>query len=230
MDDEDIRMEDARAIRTEHRLKDLTIIIAIILLIGLVFYFLSVFLSNAQVVREFIQSFGAFGPAVIIFLIMLEVIFAPIPGAFIAIGSGYAFGPFWGTLYSYIGNVIGTVIAFFLARRFGRPLAKRLIKDEKLEYYDRFFKERGVYGLWLAYSLPIFPTDILSFVTGFSNVRFRTFFLIISIAFIPNLLILNYLGDSILNYRFGLVLIIVGGLVGMALLVGGLAFLKKKTH
>jgi uncharacterized membrane protein YdjX (TVP38/TMEM64 family) len=214
----------------EHRLKDLPIILAIVLIIGLVFYFLSLFVSNPQTVRAFIQSFGPFGPIAIIGLIMLEVVIAPIPGAFIAVGSGYAFGPLWGTIYSYIGNILGTIIAFFLARRFGRPLAKRLIKEEKLDYYDKFFKEKGVHGLWFAYAFPIFPTDILSFVTGFSDVKFRKFLLIISIAYIPNLLILNYLGDSILNYRFGLATIIVGGLVGLVLIASGLAFIKRKRH
>ncbi|MBT3408156.1 TVP38/TMEM64 family protein [Candidatus Woesearchaeota archaeon] len=192
------------------KIKDIMLILFILFIVGIVFYFVNFSFNSPQEVRDYINGFGAFGPFIVIALITLEVILAPIPGAIISIGSGAAFGPFYGTLYTYIGNIIGTTIAFFLSRHFGRPLVKRFVKEQKLRTYDRFFKDKGVYGLWFVYIFPVFPTDILSFITGLSNIKFRKFFTIISIGYLPNMLILNIFGDSIIKYGFGTSTILIG--------------------
>ena len=201
---------------------ELVFVLLILAAIGAAFYHINTSFKDPSEVRDYLQSFGVFGPLIVILLIILEVIFAPIPGIIIAIGSGYAFGALRGTLYSYIGNVIGTMIAFWLSRHFGRPLAKKLIREEKLDYYDRFFRERGIYALWAAYLLPIFPTDIISFVTGLSSLRFRKFIRIVLIGFIPNMLILNYFGESILLRGFSLTTALIGSSL---LLLGFIALL-----
>lgn len=202
------------------------LILLILLIIGVIFYQGVVSFKSPQEVRDYIQEFGAYGPLMVIVLITLEVVIAPIPGYVIAIGSGYAFGPFYGTLYSYLGNIIGTTIAFMLSRHFGRPLAKRIIKEDKLSYYERFFREKGEYGLWLSFIFPVFPADIISFVTGLSDIKFRKFFTIIVIAYLPNMLILNFFGDSILNYGLSLTTIILGAFLGLVFLVGFISMLR----
>lgn len=190
--------------------KDLAIMLFVLIVIGFVFYEVNITFDSPEDVRLYIEGFGAYGPLVVIGLIILEVILAPVPGIFISIGSGAVFGAFLGTVYTYIGNMIGTSLAFFLSRRFGRPLAQRLIKESKLEYYDSFFHEKGVYGLWIAYIFPVFPIDIISFVTGLSSIKYRKFILIAGIGFIPNMFILNVFGDSLFTHGFGITTIIVG--------------------
>ena len=215
-----------RKISLGKRLIDVFLILLILLIIGVIFCQVDVSFKSPREVRDYIQEFGAYGPLMVIALITLEVVLAPIPGYVIAIGSGYVFGPFYGTLYSYLGNIIGTTIAFMLSRHFGRPLAKRLIKEDKLRYYERFFREKGVYGLWLSFIFPVFPADIISFVTGLSNIKFRKFFTIIAIAYLPNMLILNFFGDSILNYGLSLTTIILGAFLGLVFLVGFISILR----
>ncbi len=202
------------------KLGDILLILLVLLIIGIVFYYVNVSFTNPLEVRDYIKGFGAWGPLVVIGLIILEVVLAPIPGVIIAVGSGAAFGAFYGTLYSYIGNIIGTTIAFFLSRRFGRPLVKRFVKEDKLDYYDRFFRDRGIYGLWIAYIFPVFPSDIISFVTGLSNLRFRKFFIIIAVGYLPNMLLLNYFGDTIINYGLGYTTIIFGVFLGLIFILG----------
>ena len=184
--------------------KELLLLLGIIIALGILFYEVNLSLKSPQEIIDYVEGFGAWGPVVIIILIIIEVIVAPVPGIVIAIGSGALFGPVWGTIYTYIGNVIGSSIAFSISRHFGRPFVKKLVREEKLAKYDQFFRSHGKYGLWIAYLFPVFPVDIISFVTGLSSLRFRKFFTIVSIAFIPNMLFLNYFGDSILNYGFSI--------------------------
>jgi len=206
----------------------IVLFVLVIIIFGFVFYQLDAHFKNPEDVQDYVNSFGYLGPIVIITLIILEVIIAPLPGVVIALGSGAAFGWLKGALYGYIGNIIGTIIAFMLSRHFGRPLAKRLIKGKKLDYYDKFFREKGVYGLWVAYMLPIFPTDIISFVTGLSNIKFTKFLKIILIGYIPNMLILTFFGDRILRVGFSLNTIVIGSVLGIIFLIAIIWTFKPK--
>jgi uncharacterized membrane protein YdjX (TVP38/TMEM64 family) len=210
--------------------KEIIIILIILAILAVISYLLFSTFNNPEEVRDYVNSFGAFGPLIIILLITIEVIVAPIPGAIVSIGSGAAFGPFYGTIYTYIGNIIGTTIAFLLSRKYGRPLVKKFVEKDKLKTYDHFFKDKGVYGLWLVYMFPVFPTDILSFISGLTNIKFKKFFTIISIAYLPNMLILNYFGDSLITNGFGLVTIILGSILLAIFLIFTLYMIKyKKT-
>jgi len=206
------------------------ILLLILSVIGAIFYLVDVSFKSPEEVREYVQSFGAYGPLVVIALITLEVILAPVPGAIISIGSGAAFGFVLGTVYTYIGNLIGSSIAFMLSRHFGRPLVKHLIKEKHRETYDNFLKDKGVYGLWIAYMFPVFPVDIISFLTGLSNLRFKQFLKIISIGFIPNMLLLNYFGDSLLSYGFGISTIIIASFLALIFIFSFLYMVRYKPN
>ncbi len=200
--------------------KTLVLLMLLLVVLGFIFYLLDTYFASPREVQMYMQGLGAWGGLAAVLLITLEVILAPVPGAVFAIGTGAAFGPWWGFVYTYSGNVIGTVLVFSLARFYGRPVAQRLIREEKLLYYDRFFREHGRYGLWVVYMLPIFPSDILSIVTGLSNLRFRTFLKIILVGFVPNMLILSFFGNYILVSGFSLGGILVSVLILAAVMLG----------
>ncbi|MEM4244780.1 MAG: TVP38/TMEM64 family protein [Candidatus Nanoarchaeia archaeon] len=203
-----------RRIPKKELIKDALVVLVILALIGiLVFYVQRTFESPANAAEK-LKSLGALGPLVIIVLIIFEVMVAPIPGSFLYVASGFAFGTFWGTLFSYIGQMAGTLIAFYISRRFGRPIVERLVKKEKLDYYDCFFHQGGKVVLGICYLLPVFPVDIMTFVTGLSSMKWKKFIIIPSIAFIPNILLHNYFGAVL--YESG---------VAEKTLIFGLAFL-----
>jgi len=203
-------------------------VMIVLAIIGLVFYFVAVSFQNPQQVEEFINEFGAWGPLIVILLITLEVILAPIPGAIISIGAGAAYGYIWGTIYTYIGNIIGSSIAFMLSRHFGRPLVRKLIREKQLATYDAFVKDKGIYGLWIAYMFPVFPVDIISFVTGLSGLRYKKFLKIIGIAFIPNMLILNLFGDKLSSTGFSTITILIAAFLGLVFIFGFMYMLRYR--
>jgi len=185
-----------------------------LVVLGVLLYHIQKSFGSPREAADKLRSLGAIGPIAIVLFIIMEVVVAPIPGYFIAVASGYAFGIVWGTLYSYVGNIIGTAIAFLLSRHVGRPLVERLVNRNKLGRYDTFFKESGRLALWFAFLFPIFPADIMSFVTGLSDMRFREFMFIAIVAYLPNMLMLNYFGSVL--YESGL---------GVKALVSASAFL-----
>jgi len=176
-------------------------LIFLIVLSALFFYLLSSF-DSPQAVAEQIGKFGIFGPIVIILLFTLEILVAPIPGFILAIASGYAFGGFWGAIYVYVGNLLGTSIAFFLSRRFGRPLIEHFVSSKKLDRYDCLLQNHGKILLWLIYLIPLFPSDIVTFLIGLTKMKWKNFISLVAIAYLPYVFLLNFFGASL--FEFGL--------------------------
>ena len=177
------------------------LVFIVVLIIGSIYLLASHWdiFSSRQGLIDFINSFGVWSPIMTILIVIIEVILAPIPGGFIPIVTGFLFGPILGSIYTWIGNVIGSLVAFWLAHHFGKPLVKHLVKKDKLDYYHDFiFKKQ--YLIWLLYIIPLFPIDIISFALGLTKIKTKKFVLIMAIGFIPNVVILNYLGYMLVDF------------------------------
>lgn len=210
-------------------IRNFIIIILVLFLVGLLLIYIQNSFESPRDAAEKIKSLGIFGPIAVILLIILEVVVAPIPGVIISVASGYAFGPYLGTIFSYIGNIIGTAIAFFLARKFGRPLVERLTSKAKLDTYDCFFKQGGTALLFIVFLFPLFPTDIVSFITGLSDIKWKKFMIIAAIAYIPNMFILNYIGASLFESgSANSPLLLTLALVTIALGIGIYFYVRRK--
>ena len=193
---------------------------SILLLFALVILLLLAWLNRdilfePALLKDFISSAGILGPFIYIGVIVLEVVIAPLPGIVFPLISGFLFGFWHGVLYSYIGNVLGSSLAFFLARSFGQPLVSRLMKKEKLVHANAILEKYQKHLFWL-YALPIFPIDVISFLLGLSALRFRRFFLIVALGFIPYLFLLNLLGDRISTSIFKI--LVLGGFLVVAVI------------
>jgi len=206
-------------------IRDIIILLIFIALIGVLLVYLEQTFESPRQAADTIRGLGAIGPLVVIAIITLEVVVAPIPGYLIAIASGYAFGGLLGAVYTYIGNIIGTAIAFSLSQRFGRPLVEKLIRKKKLDFYDSFFQEHGKIALWLGFLFPVFPSDIIAFATGLSDMKFRDFMFIVSIAYIPNMLLLNYFGAAIYESGFSPGTIFFGAFLLLMLVISFIVYL-----
>lgn len=178
----------------EHKLLYRLLLLLIMVLLVLLVGFVGARLLEGVALDDFLVSAKGFAPFIIVGLVILEVVFAPIPGTFITVAAGALFGVWLGALYSYIGNVIGSMLAFWLAQRFGRPLVEKLASKKLLDRYDGFF-QRYKHLVFVFYCLPIIPVDILSFSCGLSAMRTKKFFFVMALGFIPNILLLAFAGQ-----------------------------------
>ncbi|MDP2683685.1 MAG: VTT domain-containing protein [bacterium] len=170
----------------------------VILLIILVFiYFDSVF-PSAEKIEAWTARFGAAGPLVIIGIIILETVIAPIPGTIVPIVIGALYGIWPGLLYAWVGNIIGSIIAFWIARKLGRPVVKKIVSEEKIDKYDNYLQNRKVM-IWVAYFIPLLPLDTISFVIGLSKIKFKFYLTVISIGMAGNLLLLTLFGERLIS-------------------------------
>jgi uncharacterized membrane protein YdjX (TVP38/TMEM64 family) len=208
----------------------LLLILALSIVLAVIIYnSLSITFQSSQDLKDFVTGFGVLAPVVVILIMLVELIFVPLPASVIAITNGYTFGIMQGWLYSYIAYIIAAIIAFFLSRKFGQPLIERIVHKEMLEKYDCFLKRKGRYALWFAYIFPFFPNVILSFVIGLSRIRFRNFILYPLIGYIPNLLILNYIGNLLFTFGLDLrLLLLISAIIIILLVFYGIFHAKAK--
>ncbi len=88
-------------------------------------------------VREFykqkIDQMGIGGFFVILGVQILQVVVAVIPGEPVELLSGLLFGGIWGLVVCLIGILIGTVIIYYLVKKFGKPLVDMFVPGQVFE-------------------------------------------------------------------------------------------------
>lgn len=176
----------------------LTIIPIILLILGYIFP--SQFFGNQEAIRDYVNQFGVFAPIVFISIQALQVIITPLSHYTISIAGWFIFGTWQGFLYNWIGRVIWTTIAFYLWRYLGRKIIKNIVKEETIKKYDYYFNKWKLL-LFLAYYLPLFPDDELSYLAGFSNMSARIFLPIMIIGHVGWSLSLAYIGSGIKSIK-----------------------------
>lgn len=134
-----------------------------------------------------------------VLVVILEVIIAPLPGGPIGYMGAARFG-FWTSWpLLWIGNIVGTTIAFLLARRFGAPIFEEHVAAKTRARYDALL-EGHIGLLWLVYALPIAPVDILSVLAGLSRMTARRFLFVAYTGYVLRTAIAAYFGSSLAEY------------------------------
>jgi uncharacterized membrane protein YdjX (TVP38/TMEM64 family) len=98
----------------------------------------------------------------------------PVPSSFVSTLAGQQFGALRGTAVVWLGMSIGAIIAFALARIWGRPLARQFAGEEELRSTDHLIERWGIAVLALTRALPVLAeaSVLLVGVHGLSWRRF----------------------------------------------------------
>ncbi len=133
-------------------------------------------LSDWKAVAACIQGYGALGPAILFLLMIMQVFVAFIPGHALVIASGYIYGAATTILVVGASTIAGSEIAFWLARKYGRPLINRLAPPALIERWDRLAGNRGAALYFFSFVLPFMPGDLMCYVAGLGRISHRQFF------------------------------------------------------
>lgn len=158
-------------------------------------------IGSIEDLREYVASYGAFTVPIFILIQFLQVTALPIPG-FITIGAGVAlFGPFYGSLYSIIGIVFASVVAFFIGRIFGYKVAGWLVGEESLKKGLKLVKGKDTIILTFMFLFPFFPDDVLCFVAGLSSMSIPYYLIMITVTRTINIVVSSYsINGSVIPY------------------------------
>ncbi|MDR1939450.1 MAG: TVP38/TMEM64 family protein [Clostridiales bacterium] len=125
-----------------------------------------------QLIESADSSFGAI--LVFILLQFLQVTFLPIPSTATTLVGAYLFG-WWSVVYSLIGIMAGSLLAFFIGRKFGVKVVRWIAGQEALDKYYGYTKGKDKTILFLMFVFPLFPDDVLCMIAGLTNMKPKTF-------------------------------------------------------
>jgi uncharacterized membrane protein YdjX (TVP38/TMEM64 family) len=165
--------------------------------------------QDHQEFKKTISSYGAYAPLAYILLQIIQVIVAPIPGGAIEFLGGVIFGVKAGFIYSMIGLLIGSWIAFSLARIFEKIAVEKFVSEQTRKKFDYLVEHEGVILSFILFLLPGFPKDALCYILGLTPMHLGIFLIISTIGRIPGTLIACLQGGKAFDhqyYTFGILL------------------------
>jgi uncharacterized membrane protein YdjX (TVP38/TMEM64 family) len=163
-----------------------------------------------------VAQLGWVGPLVLVLINIAQIIVAPVPGYVVQAVAGYLYGPWWGGLWGAIGLLCGAMLAMWLSRRFGRPLAQRMVGAERLAEWETTTHSTSVL-VWTI--ILIAPTgDLPYFLAGLSHVSFLQVFLLTLLIRVPTVFVVTSAASGVW-YLSGWQLIVVFVLLGALLYV-----------
>lgn len=159
-------------------------------------------IDSVEDLRNYVSGFGGYAVFIFIAIQFLQVVVLPIPG-FITVSVGVLlFGAFRGSVYSVIGIVSASIVAFFIGRVFGYKVAGWLVGKENLDKGLELVKGKDKVILTFMFLFPFFPDDVLCFVAGLSSMSVPYYIIMITITRIINIVVSAYsVNGSIIPYN-----------------------------
>lgn len=156
-------------------------------------------LSDAERLKEYILQYELFAPVVLFLIQLFQVILSPIPGNVTTVIGGSLFGIFYGLILNTLSIYTGSFIAFYLARKFGKPLVVRMVGESVYQKYNKIFEEKYIFSLFMIFLFPFFPDDALCLLTGLSSIPRNIFLILLIVGRFPGILIGTLVGSGLLE-------------------------------
>ncbi len=132
-------------------------------------------IQDQEAISGYLQGYGALGPIILFALLIAQVFIAIIPGHALMVTAGYVYGSL-GLLVTLVSTILGSQIAFLIARRYGRSLIYQLASPQVINRWDRVAHHQGILFFYFSFVLPIFPSDLMCYVAGLCTISPRRFF------------------------------------------------------
>lgn len=148
-------------------------------------------------VREFLQSYRSLGPLPGVLLPLVESFLPILPLLLFVAANAAAYGFFWGSLLSWIGTCLGSVIVFWVFRILARGRLKRwLEKSRKIKQTLEWVERHGFGPLFLLLCFPFTPSSLVNVAAGLSGISFRSFILAVLLGKMIMICFISYIGYS----------------------------------
>lgn len=164
----------------------------------------TVFIFREKVfeIFEYMEAMKISMPVTVaLLLICFKIVSAPLgfPGSPLTLLTGSLFGVWYGTLIAIIGNTLGALAAFLLARYVLRDYvqSKLLVKYPLLKKYSGRLEAKPFATVVALRLIPLFPFNSLNFLLGVTNIKVKDYFTGSFLGMIPGTFAYVYLGGSL---------------------------------
>ena len=141
----------------------------------LVFLYLISSIDN-ETLEKITTELGWWGMLFFVFIILCTYIFVPLSGtAFYFVGIKlYGYGT--ALILLYIVAIISSVISFYIARRWGRKIVRKLVGEKMMNHIDNVTESHENLLLITGRTLGFFFFDFISYALGLTKISFKKYF------------------------------------------------------
>lgn len=153
--------------------------------------------ENLDKLQQFVAKHWIIGALIFIFVCIVQVVIALIPGEAVEIAAGVIFGAWWGTVLCLVGITLGSILVIVLVRKFGRKFVESLYPREKIDSLPILNnpKKRNA-TIFLLFLIPGTPKDLITYIVGLTEVSIPMYILLTTVARIPSILMSTLGGDA----------------------------------
>lgn len=190
---------------TERQRRILDVSITLLLTTALVWGFWSffqgdavfnLFSNDASKFRDYLLSLGAWGSFVYVWLVMLEVLVAFIPGWFVYPVGAAIFGFFQTIILVMVANFVAASVSFWIGRRWGKPLLEKFIAAKFTLQFDDYMERNGTWAVFILKINPITSLDVWNYVAGASKISYWKFTIANLLGILPLVVFSAALGEQ----------------------------------
>lgn len=138
-------------------------------------------INSVEALQSYMKGFGLAAPLALTAFQAIQVVIPVLPGYLGCAAGALAFGTMTGFWCNYVGISLGSIIAYFLAKKYGVDIVTAMFPRKQYEKWsERIEKSRSYeWFLFIATLLPLFPDDFLCYFSGLMNMNSRRFIWII---------------------------------------------------
>lgn len=199
--EEQEKAQNGKKLSLKRKILRTTIVVIVLVAIITLGYFILVwtgaweYINSVDKIRGLILSLGFWGRFLFVMLQFLQVTFIPLPSTVTTLAGVLIYGPLQTALLSLAGIMLGSVLAFWLGRVFGRKLVVFMVGQETCDKWTKFLSD-AKYSFFVMMVLPIFPDDVLCLVAGLTDMSW-TFFVVTNLISRPiGIFMTCYLGSG----------------------------------
>jgi uncharacterized membrane protein YdjX (TVP38/TMEM64 family) len=170
--------------------------------VGLVFLFgaASLGLKHGGETVERWMGAGLTGPWALVAAVggFTVLAFLGVPQFVLIAAAVVAFGPWAGFAYSFVGNLVSSVIGFFVGRRFGA----RLLRDYAGRGVQDFIAMVGRNGFWASLVVRLVPSApfiVVNMAAGVTPMRFSSFLAGTALGSVPKIALTAFAGNAVVR-------------------------------
>ena len=182
--------------------------------------------NSVEKVQRLLNDNKAYSIPIYILAQIIQIVICIIPGQWLQMGAGLAWGVMLGLLFSLIGAFFGSLITYYIAKWLGKNAVHFFFGEEKVaEYVEKLNSKRAFFIVFLIFLIPGVPKDLCNYAAGISSMRLRPFMLASMIGRTPGMLGSIIIGKRIAAADYTMAIII--AVVAVIIAVLGVIFHKR---
>ena len=151
--------------------------------------------DDEQRVEEWVSQFGAWGPVVIVLLMIAQMFTFVVPNILLMMISIISYGPVWGGLLAWLGVFAASTTGYFVGKKIGHPILRRFVSPKVQDKLIDFVQEYGFTAILLT-RVSSFSNDALSFVAGVLHMTYIKYISATLAGIAPLIILLAIYGNN----------------------------------